>query len=376
MWVTTRVQAWAKNVVSVGGANHFDDTDETNDLWDSGFPSALRASYGPAEDGRIKPDLTNFFDAVVTPQFDNTGVEDFTTTFGGTSTATPITCGHFGLFFQMWADDPDGNGSGIFRNALTDPMCNPATKNCVFENRAHSATAKAMMINTAVQYPFTNPPPPLPPADLNRFRQGWGKVNVARLYLLRNKFPVIVDEGEYLDTIPGGSFPESVSYPILVRANAYALRVTLVYVDSPGTVSSSQHTIIDLDLYVESPGGASFYWGNNGLRDGNWSTSGGVSDTDAVDNVENVFVPDPAAGTWTVQVLADVVAGSATFALVVSVDGDCNQNLRSDADDIRAGASVDCNDDGVPDDCEPDCNGNGVADECDISSGFSLREIQ
>ena len=161
------------------------------------------------------------------------------------------------------------------------------------------------------------------------------------------------------------------SYPILVRANAHALRATLVYVDTPGTVSSSQHAIIDLDLYVESPGGASFYWGNNGLRDGNWSTAGGVSDTDAVDNVENVFVPDPAAGTWTVQVLADVVAGSATFALVVSVDGDCNQNQRSDADDIWLEFSDDCNDNGVPDECEPDCNGNGVADECDISSGFS-----
>ncbi len=30
------------------------------------------------------------------------------------------------------------------------------------------------------------------------------------------------------------------------------------------------------------------------------------------------------------------------------------------------GTSVDCNANGVPDDCEPDCNSNGIADECDI----------
>jgi len=30
------------------------------------------------------------------------------------------------------------------------------------------------------------------------------------------------------------------------------------------------------------------------------------------------------------------------------------------------GTSDDCNDNGLPDDCEPDCNGNGIADECDV----------
>ncbi len=33
---------------------------------------------------------------------------------------------------------------------------------------------------------------------------------------------------------------------------------------------------------------------------------------------------------------------------------------------------LDCNDNGVPDDCEPDCNANGVADECDIRDGASV----
>ena len=32
---------------------------------------------------------------------------------------------------------------------------------------------------------------------------------------------------------------------------------------------------------------------------------------------------------------------------------------------------VDCNDNMLPDDCEPDCNGNGIPDECDIAGGTS-----
>ena len=50
---------------------------------------------------------------------------------------------------------------------------------------------------------------------------------------------------------------------------------------------------------------------------------------------------------------------------------DCNGNGIADECDISSGTSEDCNLNGVPDECEPDCNGNGVADECDISSGTS-----
>jgi hypothetical protein len=55
---------------------------------------------------------------------------------------------------------------------------------------------------------------------------------------------------------------------------------------------------------------------------------------------------------------------------------DCNQNGVHDAYDIRDGVSNDCNESGVPDDCEyaspnQDCNGNGTPDLCDIRTGAS-----
>jgi hypothetical protein len=52
---------------------------------------------------------------------------------------------------------------------------------------------------------------------------------------------------------------------------------------------------------VLDPNGVS-YWGNSALEDGNWSAPGGSEDT--INSVENVFVQNPIAGVWYVQVTA------------------------------------------------------------------------
>ncbi|MGA1225409.1 MAG: dockerin type I domain-containing protein, partial [Phycisphaerales bacterium] len=56
---------------------------------------------------------------------------------------------------------------------------------------------------------------------------------------------------------------------------------------------------------------------------------------------------------------------------------DCNDNGQQDAFDISTGASLDCNRDGIPDECQTDdptrdCNMNGLPDWCDIADGTSL----
>ena len=55
----------------------------------------------------------------------------------------------------------------------------------------------------------------------------------------------------------------------------------------------------------------------------------------------------------------------------ITTETDCNGNGVLDACDITSGTSQDCNENGVPDECETDCNSNGVPDDCDISSGTS-----
>ncbi len=290
---SSRPQAWAKNIVSVGGIRHMDTLGIDDDCWGCG-PTA--ASIGPAEDGRIKPDLCHFYDSVFTT---TSGAPDaYTPTFGGTSAATPIVAGHFGVFFQMWSE-------GLFGYPV-DPAAT------VFDNRPHMTTAKAMLINTAEPYAFAGES-----HDLTRVHQGWGMPSLRNLHDRREGM-FIVDETDLLGAL------ESAVYELAVGPGEPAARFTLTWADPPGVPASLRHRINDLSLRVTSPSGT-VYWGNHGLLAGNWSVAGGEADT--VDTVENVFIENPEAGTWIVEVLADEInedghvetpALDADFALVAS----------------------------------------------------------
>lgn len=300
-------QAWAKNVASVGGVFHQNTLTTDDDCWcESGIP-------GPAPDGRIKPDLVHFYDQVLT-----TAPNGGYVIFGGTSAATAITAGHFGLLFQMWND-------GIFGNTI-DPG------GTVFDNRPHAATAKALLINTISAYPFSGLD-----HDLTRTHQGWGLADLRRLYDVRERM-LIVDQTDVL--APFGVK----NYPVDVSPGEAALRVTLVYPDPMGDVASSVDRINDLTLRAVAPSGT-IYWGNHGLLEGNWSQPGGEADT--LNTVENVVVQNPEPGTWTVAVHADEINEDghpatpeldAVYALVVSgvapgVPGDIDGDGDVDLDD-------------------------------------------
>lgn len=288
----SRPQAWAKNIVAVGGIRHFSTLDRNDDSWTGG------ASIGPAADGRIKPDLAFFYHQIFSAS--NGSDTSYTTGFGGTSSATPQTAGHFGLLHQMWHE-------GVWAGHGGGPT--------VFDSRPQMATAKALMINGAYRYDWHVIGPN---SDLDRFKQGWGTADLRDL-LDNAPNTTVIDESVVLEPL------DSHSQPVVVPANADALRATLVYTDPMGTVGAGAHRINDLSLRLTSPT-AVVYWGNNGLVADNFSTSGGVSNE--LDTVENVFLVAPEAGTWTVEVLADeVVADShvetpevdADFALVVTV---------------------------------------------------------
>ena len=117
---------------------------------------------------------------------------------------------------------------------------------------------------------------------------------------------------------------QSATYSYTVPAGKADLKITMTYPDPPGTTSSTVHRINNLNLRVTAPNGT-IYWGNNGLSAGNWSTSGGSANN--VDTVENVFVQNPAAGTWTIQVTAAAInqdghlgtpAADSVFSLVAT----------------------------------------------------------
>ena len=266
----SRPQAWAKTTLAVGGINHQNTVDRSDDRH-----GGSAGSTGPAQDGRIKPDLAHFYDSTIAA---TTGGSSSYTQFGGTSGATPITAGHVGLFYQMWSED-------VFGTA-------PVPGGTVFENRPVSSTAKAMMVNTALQYDFASPSD-----DKNRMRQGWGLADVGKLYDERERF-FIVDANEPIEPLA------VTQYQLNVAGDEPDLRITMVYRDPSGTTSATKHRINDLTLKVTSPTG-DVYWGNNGLANGNFSTPGGSAND--VDTVENVLIDSPEGGVWVVEIIADEI---------------------------------------------------------------------
>jgi len=333
-WRKARPEAWAKNSVACGGIYHQDTLTRRDDYWNFG------ASIGPAADGRIKPDLAHFYDRVYTTTNAHDGAHR--DGFGGTSAATAITAGHFGLLFQMWHEQVFAGFGG---------------KGTVFDSRPHMTTAKALLINTAYRYPFNDPED-----DLSRFKQGWGMADLATLYRVRNHLR-IVDESAPLE--PLGVH----QYRYELWPQTPELMITLVYADPMGNPAASQARINDLTLKVTSPSGE-VYWGNQGLAWGNVSVPGGGPNT--VDTVENVFIVRPEPGTWLVEVRGDEIVEDshletpdldADYALVVRYG--CEGDLDGDGDTDQADLATLIASFGS--DAGGDLDGDGDTDQADLA---------
>lgn len=263
----SRPQAWAKNIISVGGFRHQNTASKTDDAW------ARSGSTGPAKDGRIKPDVSAYYDLIHTTA--QTGYRQF----GGTSGATPIVAGHVGIILEMWTN-------GIFGNKLLYPETER------FKNRPHASTVKALLINSAEPYAFDSET-----HDMARTHQGWGYPDVKNLYDGQGKIEV-VNESVLLKAGETADF----NYDVADKEPRF--KATLVYQEPPASLTAKKTLINDLHLKVTSPSGK-VYWGNYGLQVGNVSLEGGQADV--LNNVENVFIDKPETGKWTVEVIANEV---------------------------------------------------------------------
>ncbi|MEC7584468.1 MAG: S8 family serine peptidase [Planctomycetota bacterium] len=291
----SRPEAWAKNIFSVGGVRHYNNSNPADDSWSGS------GSTGPAADGRIKPDFCAYYDSIHTS--DRTGSQGYSsgnsyTSFGGTSGATPICAGHNALAIQMYTGLIFGNSPRVSGGS-------------VFDNRPYAQTLKALMIASAEQYAFN-----ANSSDNLREHQGWGFPNLEKLYDNRDK-TLIVPEDVVLTQ------GEAETYLVGVVAGQPELKACLTFVEPMGNPAANQQTINNLSLRVTAPDGTT-YWGNEGLEDGNYSVAGGSENT--IDSVECVFIEDPQVGQWRFEVIATSIfqdahvataATDATFALVV-----------------------------------------------------------
>jgi hypothetical protein len=256
------------------------------------------SSRGPTDDTRIKPD-------VVAP-------------------GTWILSAFSGLYQQGYGDpvNPqngihqwDGWGmpiNGEYKYMGGTSMSNPVAAggatvirdyyNKTYSLNASAALVKATIINSAVDLADENNDG----ANDNDFpipnnHEGWGLVNLDGATDGTIKF---VDEGTGLST--GGS------QIFNVTSTGGPLKVTLVWSDYPSTDTASVNLVNDLDLTVSGPSGT--FRGN--VFSGGWSVIGGSADRR--NNVENVYIQSPGAGTYTVTINAfNVPNGPQKFALVV-----------------------------------------------------------
>ncbi|MEM7201917.1 MAG: S8 family serine peptidase [Planctomycetota bacterium] len=266
----SRPEAWSKNVASVGGFLHRNNTNPADDCWCS------TGSIGPASDGRIGVTFSAYYDSILTTA---TG-SGYSSSFGGTSGATPMVNGFGQLAIQLFTEGLLGYPGVTWQQR--------------FDAKPHFTTTKALVMATTRQVPY---------AAATRVQQGWGFPTPGDLYADRDKMLVIDEDdatlsGPSRDVLAQG---QSRAYFVYVPSGTPEFRAAMTYADPAGNPSvQSQHRVNDLDLEAVSPSGAR-YAGNIGLRTGPASTPSAAGREDR-DTEEMVIVPNPDAGLWLIRV--------------------------------------------------------------------------
>ncbi|MFT6935967.1 MAG: PKD repeat protein [Saprospiraceae bacterium] len=228
------------------------------------------SSRGPSEDGRLKPDISANGQDQLSISTDNTYQS-----FGGTSGAAP---GIAGVATQLYDAYRQMNGG-------QDP---------------EAGFIKAILLNGAED--FGNPGPD--------FKYGWGRVNAYRSL-------EILENNDYLvGTIMNNG---SNTHTITVPANVKQVKVMTYWNEPAASVNAAVVLTNDLDMTMTTPSGEMFLpW----ILD--YTPNPTALDTDAtrgvdnVNNVEQVTLDNPAAGTYTITVNAPVVTNGSTDYYVVT----------------------------------------------------------
>ena len=270
----------AKNTISVGATLR----------GTSANSMASFSSCGPTADGRIKPDLTMPGSNIVSARNDSSVTTNncSTTTMSGTSMASPAAAGMAALVRQYYTDGNYPTGAPVVANKFTPT----------------ASLIKATMLNSTQTMTGTGT------GAVPNNCQGWGRVLLDDTLFFTGQARQLLafDDAGF----PQGGAGQVKTFTVQVAAGQ-PLRTTLAWTDFPSTPAASVNLNNDLDLTVSGPSGT--FLGN--VFSGSASTTGGVADRR--NNVEQVTLLAPVAGTYTVTVRAFNVPSSAqAFALVLS----------------------------------------------------------
>ncbi|MDG2417635.1 MAG: S8 family serine peptidase, partial [Saprospiraceae bacterium] len=217
------------------------------------------SSRGPANDGRIKPDISANGDAQFSTQPNNSYAPA-----NGSSAAAP---GVAGTIAQLY-DAFESQHPNTFPN---------------------SALFKSIVLNTADD--LGNPGPD--------FSYGFGRINARRaLSVLQNK--------QYFDGTLGHS--NTHSHFVSVPEGTKQLRVMLYWNDFEGSTISSPSLVNDLDLKIKNSSNENYLpWILNSSPDSNLLNLPAVRGIDDLNNVEQVTIDSPESGLYSFFVKGSVI---------------------------------------------------------------------
>lgn len=267
----------AKNIMTVGAVNNV-----TGGY--SGPQSVVMSSFsswGPTDDGRIKPDIVANGVQLYSPVANNNSAY---ATYSGTSMASPNASGSLILLQQHH-------------------------QNLFAGQRMRAATLKGLAIHTADEC-GPNPGPD--------YAFGWGLLNTLR-------GAQTITKASTVDTVltesvltNGGEY-----WMVVYCTGTEDLRATLCWTDPPGTVSNpalndtTPKLVNDLDLRITRFDGTTFFpWRLNVNNPSAAATKG----DNVVDTVEMVDVDQTLAGYYIIRVThkGNLSGGSQAFSLIVT----------------------------------------------------------
>jgi hypothetical protein len=268
----------AKNLLAVGASQ--DNPSQA---------SHCSGGVGPTSDGRRKPEL--YAPGCGTTSA-NSSTSCGTTSFTGTSMASPAIAGAAAMVRQYYTDGyhPNGNPVGFFSFTPS------------------GALIKATLLNSAADMTGISGYP----SNL----EGWGRVLLDNaLFFTGDSRTMFVEDTRNAD---GLSTNDEIVIPVNVLGSGEQVRFTLVWTEPAASSGASFAHVNNLDLEVTSPSGP-VYKGN--VFSGGQSTTGGSHDDR--NNVEQVHVSSPPTGAWVVKIKGTAInSGTQGFALVVTGDVD------------------------------------------------------
>ena len=249
----------AKNVLLVGAVNDI----PAGYSVPAGVVQAPFSSWGPTDDGRIKPDIVA--NGVNLTSCDNSSNTAYAV-LSGTSMASPNAAGSVNLIAHEFES---------VRGSIP-----------------WSSTVKAIVINTADEAGVNDGPD---------YQNGWGLLNTRRSFDI-----VHASSGDDLGVLEATLANGASDEYYFVVTNPADMRVTMVWTDPPATVSApaldnpAAKLVNDLDLLLEnvSDGTTTSPWNLSLALPGNAATRG----PNHVDNVEEIDLAAAPIGAYRVTV--------------------------------------------------------------------------